>query len=464
MKNTTLVVPEWITTSIKDVLADERETAGVLLVGLASDPSGRTRLLARELHLVPQGAYVERRHDGLTITSEGYVHALGRAEEIGAVALWFHTHPGANSSPMPSAKDLRVDRELSELFRLRTSSESYGTLICASDGNRFSFTGYLDTTEGRIRIDRLWEVGRRLRLTPAADSLSERTRQIPAIFDRNVRALGGNVQQILNALSIAVVGCGGTGSAVAEQLVRLGVRNLVLVDPDVLSESNLTRVYGSTPTSLGKNKAVVLAAHLRRLSRGVHVEAIDGSINNEQIARSLIGCDVTFGCTDDNAGRLVLSRLAAYLLLPVIDCGVLITSNASDALTGIDGRVTVLTPGAACLVCRNRIDLQRAQAEVLPADERKLRQDEGYAPALPGIEPAVVTFTTAVAAIAVAELLERLVGYGPEERISEILIRFHDREISTNVASPRAGHYCDPSAGKLGLGESDPFLEQMWAS
>jgi hypothetical protein len=124
----------------------------------------------------------------------------------------------------------------------------------------------------------------------------------------------------------------------------------------------------------------------------------------------------------------------------------------------------MVTPGAACLVCRDRIDLQLAQAEALPPPERTLRQDEGYAPALPGIEPAVVTFTTAVAAFAVAELLERLVGYGPEESPSEILLRFHEREISTNVASPRAGHYCDPSAGKIGLGETVPFLEQTWAS
>ena len=39
---------------------------------------------------------------------------------------------------------------------------------------------------------------------------------------------------------------GGTGSAVIEQLVRLGVRRLHLFDPDILTASNLTRVYGSS--------------------------------------------------------------------------------------------------------------------------------------------------------------------------------------------------------------------------
>ena len=135
-----------------------------------------------------------------------------------------------------------------------------------------------------------------------------------------------------------------------------------------------------------------------------------------------------------------------------------------DRLAGIDGRVTVLTPGSACLVCRNRIDLGRAQAEALTPAERRRLQDEGYAAALPGVEPAVVTFTTAIAAVATGELLERLVGYGPDPVPGEILVRFNEREISTNAAEPRDGHYCDPSGGKLGFGEGEPFLEQTWGT
>ncbi len=182
----------------------------------------------------------------------------------------------------------------------------------------------------------------------------------------------------------------------------------------------------------------------------------------ESAARCLIGCDVVFGCTDDNAGRLVLSRLATYLLTPVIDCGVLLSSNAAGQLTGIDGRVTILSPGQACLVCRGRIDLARAGAELLTPDERVRREDEGYAPALTRTEPAVVAFTTLVGATAVSELLERLTGYGPEPRPSEILLRCHEREISTNIALPQEGHYCHPSSLKLGLGMTEPFLEQTW--
>jgi hypothetical protein len=67
-------------------------------------------------------------------------------------------------------------------------------------------------------------------------------------------------------------------------------------------------------------------------------------------------------------------------------------------------------PGQGCLVCRNRIDLARAHTELLTPGERKRRIDEGYAPALADVEPAVVTFTTAVASLAVSELLDRLLA------------------------------------------------------
>ena len=69
---------------------------------------------------------------------------------------------------------------------------------------------------------------------------------------------------------------------------------------------------------------------------------------------------------------------------------------------------------------------------------------------------------TAIAAAALGELLERCVGYGPDPRPSEVLLRLHEREMSGNLAAPRALHYCDPAASKIGMGFTTPFLEQAW--
>ena len=458
----TLVLADTVATALYQAASDPLEVAGVLLATVHQEREGDIRLLVRQHVMVSQDAYLKRARDHMAIKPEGYVPALGEAEALGAMAIWFHTHPGATGTPLPSFADADVDSAIADLFRLRSGSPYYGTLIFSPRGRGFAFSGTLQPDEGHgpVRtIDRLWIVGDRWRLLSAIDA--DNTPPSP-IFDRNVRAFGGDIQRALSDLKVAVTGCGGTGSAVAEQLVRLGVRNLLLFDADRLSDSNVTRVYGSTAGDVGRPKAEILRDHLTAIAPDLHCEAIDAMITLEPTARRLGDRDLVFGCTDDNAGRLVLSRLATYLLTPVIDVGVLLSSDTSGVLTGIDGRITVLSPGSACLVCRNRIDLARAGAEVMTPTERKRLADEGYAPALGATEPAVVAFTTAVAAAAVGEMLERLIGYGPNPRPSEILLRIHEREISTNRAAPRPGHYCNPASNKLGAATATPFLEQVW--
>ena len=457
--NTTLVLPGPLVAELEAHARLRDESGAVLLVGSHSTADGDTRLLGRSLHWVPEPAYLERTPHEMKIRSEGYTPALGFAEETGATPLWLHTHPAG--LPLPSGKDARVEAALADVFRLRSGSDHFGTVIVSPSDDGMALTGTLERVGStRKPIDRFWFVGDRWSLRSAFDA--KRTHLEPGVFDRSVRAFGEAVQRTIGELDIAVVGVGGTGSAVAEQLVRLGARRLMLVDADDLSASNVTRVYGSTVAHVGQRKIGVLAEHLRAIAPDLRCRLIHGLCSSSRVARCLAGVDLIFGCTDDNAGRLVLSRLSSYYLVPVIDIGILLSSDATETLTGIDGRVTTLLPGTACLLCRGRVDLARAAAEMKTPEERVRLADEGYAPALAEVEPAVVTFTTMVASFAVSELLERLIGYGDSPRPSEVLLRVHDRAVSTNEAYPRRGHYCHPDAGKWGLGDVEPFLEQVW--
>ena len=456
----TLVLSGPVSDALAEMARDPLERAAVLIARVHPCADGTVRLLGRELVPVAEPAYRERSEIHMAIASEGFVPALGQAEAMGSMAIWVHTHPGEQGVPLPSAADHAVDVAVADVFRLRADTPWYGTLIVSPRGDGLAFSGTLEAeNEPPAPIERLWLVGERWHLQTAVDIPGG---SIAPMYDRNVRAFGGEVQRALGDLRVAVVGCGGTGSAVAEQLVRLGVRKLVLIDADRLSASNVTRVWGSRLADVSRPKAEVLRDHLCAIVPDLDCKAVRSMITLEPAARMLAEQDLVFGCTDDNAGRLVLSRLASYFLTPVIDLGVLLSSDEDGTLSGIDGRVTILSPGSACLVCRDRIDLARAGAEMMTPAERKKLADEGYAPALPGTEPAVVAFTTAVAAAAVAEMLERMTGYGPDPRPSEILLRLHDREISTNAAAPRPGHYCDPASGKLGAAVLSPFLEQVW--
>jgi molybdopterin/thiamine biosynthesis adenylyltransferase len=456
---TSVVLPAPLEARLQHLARMTIETGAVLLTRPVIAADGSIRLLGRELLEVPDDAYERREAQSLRITSSGYVPALRRAEETETVPVWLHTHPGDGANPEMSRHDQAVNEQLSDLFRLRANSEFYGAVVVAYAGKRLTFSGHLDSGASTRPIDRLVTVGERQTIVWHIDNQHGVQ---PELFDRNIRAFGGDVQRAIGDLRIAIVGTGGTGSAVAEQLVRLGARNVDLFDPDTLSLSNVTRVYGSDPSQVGRYKVDVVGDNLLGIAPDAIIRRSTGMITDETVALQLAPADVIFGCTDDNAGRMVLSRIATFLLTPVIDCGVLLTSDDDDQLVGIDGRVTTVQPGSACLICRGRIDLRRATAERLTEGEHARLVGEGYAPALNGVEPAVVAYTTTVAAYAVSELLERLIGYGPDPVPNELILRLHERHVSTNRADPKRGHYCDPAEGKLGLGVTEPFLETTW--
>src|SRR5438128_555995 len=123
----TLVAPDPIIAELQAAAFNSVETAGVLLASVVPARDS-VRLLAREIHWVDESAYVVRTHNSLSIASDGYVQALARAERLDAAAIWLHTHPGMDSVPEPSTHDEIVDRQLADLFRLRTGSPYYGAL------------------------------------------------------------------------------------------------------------------------------------------------------------------------------------------------------------------------------------------------------------------------------------------------------------------------------------------------
>ncbi|MBN9605806.1 MAG: ThiF family adenylyltransferase [Actinomycetales bacterium] len=452
----TLRLPQAIHDELLEMARDRVETGAVLL---ASPEDGTGALIGTALIPVPDDAYVSRTDRALEISSDGYVHALKSARDRHHLAIWVHSHPGDSADPRASHFDAKVNVQLRELFAERTETGHYGYLIVAHDHGALTFTGSI-TGATEEPITTLATIGEHWSFRPASDVTTPIDFDL---FDRNIRALGEQIQTTLAGLTIAVVGVGGTGSAVAEQLTRLGVRKLILIDPDTLSLANTTRVYGSTPRDVGRAKVDVLGDHLERIADGVTATRIPGAIVNETVARRLLEADIVFGCTDDNAGRVRLSRLPYYHLIPVIDCGVRLDADSSDTISGIFGRATTVYPGAACLICRDRVDLALADAEVRSIDDQQRLETEGYAPALPGAEPAVVAFTTLVAATAVSELIERLVGYGEAPTPTELLLLVHDRAVRTNIETPRLGHYCDPTRSPVGT-DRDMFLGLNWAS
>jgi len=449
---TTLAFPGELWDEARAPLELEVETAGIILARVG-DAGERRTLLARRILWVPEDAYLRRERLALEIASHGYVPALKQAAEDGGVAIFFHTHPGGD--PNPSEYDDVVEERLREPFQIRTGQPLYASLILGGSPERPRFSGRMWDVRSERQLERIRIAGSRVQiLTPAEVEVSD------DLFDRQIRAFGREGQRVLKSLHVGIVGAGGTGSAVFEQVVRLGVGEVTIIDDDLLTKTNLTRIHESAMHQLGESKVAVADCAAERIGLGTTVTAVPARITDLAAARALTDCDVVFGCTDDNRGRAILSRLAYWYLLPVFDTAFLVDVEGG-LVRGLFARVTTVSPGTACLFCRNRIDAQQLAAEALPDAERAQLAAEGYVPGLGQPDPAVGAYTTLTATLAVAELLDRLFAFSETEPPSELLARVHDRAISTTKVAPRLEHYCGDRS-YWGRGDTEPFLEQLW--
>lgn len=444
-------IPELLWEELCLALNDREESAGVILAGEAREQD-RLALCLNRVIWAPPDAYELRSSRELRIRSSGWMPAVGDAAAGDWQPIFFHTHPGGD--PLPSALDVRVASDLAPVFQARCSSP-YASLILGGTAEAPRFTG----TFGGETWRALRVAGDRIRLLPAEDA--ETYFGDLRAFDRQVRAFGEAGQRLLRRLRIGVVGAGGTGSAVFEQLVRLGVGSIVLLDDDFVTERNLTRIHGATRADIGRAKVEVLARTAAEVGLGTEVVAHRAKVTDRQAFEALRGCDVVFGCTDDNSGRAILSRLAYYYVVPVLDVGVVISSRDGQ-LTGLDARATIMVPGTPCLHCRDRIDPHRLREEMLDVDEREQLAEEGYAQGLADPDPAVIAYTTMIASFAVDEMLQRLFGFGDDAPSSEILVRPAQRTIRRLGGAARDGHFCaDPWI--VARGDREPPLGLLWS-
>lgn len=449
----TLTLLEKDRTRLEEVIFSRRdhEGAAYLLCG-RSETDSEVRLLVREIVPVEDKHYLVREADRLSIDSYSYVSVAKRARSLGASVIFVHGHPFGPEDF--SEQDDREEPKLADFFSTQIPGVPHGTLVL---------------TPGVLANCRIWErdhwvqlsrirvIGRRFWFKDfSSDEIP-----LPEFFDRQVRAFGPDIQRLLQKLHIGVVGLGGTGSPVVEELVRLGVGKISLFDGDAFEFSNITRVYGSSTVDDGENKAIISSAHVQRIGMGTVVRTYPKHITDEKTAKRLRECDIIFGCTDKQTPRGILVQLALRYLIPVFDMGVKIDAP-DQVIRGIFGRVTTLIPGEACLFCRGGISAKIISLESLSPEEWQLLADENYAPQLETENPAVITFTTAVATQAVSEFLHRLTGFmGVERQSSEVLMFFHESTIRTNRTPPAEGCLCTKQ-DLWGRGDGRDFLGLMW--
>ena len=433
------------------------ESAGYIFARI-STTENEVRLIGRSFVSVDEADVLDRSEVGVSIDSKSFMRALRHADETQQCFIFVHSHPG--NFDHFSEKD---DREEPPLFRtayIRAKTmQPHASVVFQGDGRVFGRVWLEDGAQQSI--SRIRVIGDRIRFFDSGGQ----TNVTSPVFDRQVRAFGKDMQRLLGTLRAVVAGAGGTGSATCEQLMRLGIGHIDCFDPQALDLTNVNRVYGSGVADEGTPKVELVRRNCARIGVGTTLEVHQESITSQKVAKLLRRADVIFGCTDDEFGRSILDQIALRYAIPVFDMAVKIDSK-DQQIIGITGRVTVLSPGQACLLCRERITAARITADALRAfnaEEAAARRKEGYAPELDDPDPAVVSFTTAVAAQAVTEFLQRLTGFmGESRRHSETILNFCRKENIFNRQSPDVS--CDCGNPKvIGVGDQRTFLDRTWA-
>src|SRR5260370_6512996 len=232
--------------------------------------------------------------------------------------------------------------------------------------------------------------------------------------DRQIRALSALGNQRIRDLIVAVVGVGGTGSPVAEQLVRTGVAEVMLIDPDVIDhESNVRRIVGSHPSDAvaRRTKVEVVGSHLRSLGLETAISEIPRDVREEAVARRLLDCDIVISTTDTQSSRALLNQVAYQYWLPIMDIGARIGTKKSGVISGMPVEIRLLLPDNGCLWCRRGVlDSQAIYEENLPPDERQRLAAEGYVQGFDRPQPSLTPLNYLASAVAILTLVRLYSG------------------------------------------------------
>lgn len=224
-------------------------------------------------------------------------------------------------------------------------------------------------------------------ILPAVAGGAEITSQDMIRYSRQImlEEIGYMGMEKLKDAKICVVGAGGIGNPVLNQLVGMGIGTIRIVDRDVVEISNLHRQHLYTDVDIGKVKVEAALERLQKMNPDVKIEAIPISVTKYTAEKIIKGSDIVIDALDSIDARYALNDACLKLGIPFIYAGAL----------GMVGSVCTIIPNqTACLRC------------IFP----ELSEDEMPTCSTEGVHPSILYL---VAGIQVSEAVKITIGQPP---------------------------------------------------
>jgi hypothetical protein len=277
-------------------------------------------------------------------------------------------------------------------------------------------------------------------------------------FDRNIRFFGADGQAKLRNAHVAVVGCGGLGQHVFQQLAFLGVGKLTLIEDEALSRSNLNRYVMARHDDPipGTHKIDNALRATSAIDPSIEVAPVRNSIRSHEAFDALRTVHTIFGCVDNDGARLILNEYAKAYSKEYYD---LASDIEPDAGLRYGGRVVRVDQTPGCLVCLGHIDLAAARQD-LESDAARRDRAKIYGVDAALLEeggPSVVSINGVVASLGVTEYMLSVTGI----RLPKRLLTYRgDRGIVTTgtADAPPGCYFCETIAGAGASAAVDRYI------
>lgn len=158
-------------------------------------------------------------------------------------------------------------------------------------------------------------------------------------YIRNIPAITEEEQIALKNKRILIVGCGGLGGFLLENMIRLGVGEITAVDGDCFESSNLNRQLLSTVEVLGTPKAVAARERAAAVNPNVHVISVHALLDESNASELVRGQDLVLDALDNVSSRLLLEDECERQNVPMIH----------GAIQGWNAQAATVLPGSHLL-------------------------------------------------------------------------------------------------------------------
>jgi len=364
------------------------------------------KLMVHELHLIPYTDCTIREPDLIQWNTKKLQSIFEKAHLKNLSVLKIHSHP-TGYERFSSTDDKSDEEFFTSAYGWINDEGPHASAVMLPDGEIFARM-YL-SGDYSTPIDKIIVVGDDIKFYPSGSET-----KISESGKRTAQAFGNKTYQILKNLKIGVIGCSGTGSPVIEQLARLGVRELVIVDPDKVEFKNLNRILHTSVSDVHENryKVDVIKEGIDKMGLGTVVNAYRENLyDNKDLVMELAGCDFLFGCMDSVDGRHLLNQLATFYIVPYLDLGVKLEADGKGGISKICGSTHYLQPGKSSLISRGVYTLEdlkaAGQLRRNPEEFESLLKN-AYIKNINVDRPAVISVNMLVSSLGVNEFLNRM--------------------------------------------------------